>query len=101
LQAMTERVRADAAAFDIDADDYLGWVWTDVEGFGKRIGLLKAHADDGDDPPSLTSTATTTDGGPPSPPRQSSPPIENTEPFAARCFGCLLTLICARKLVPA
>jgi P-aminobenzoate N-oxygenase AurF len=40
LQAMTERVRADAAAFDIDSDDYLGWVWSDVEAFGKRIGLL-------------------------------------------------------------
>ena len=51
LQAMTERVRADAAAFDIDADDYLGWVWTDVEGFGKRIGLLQGPWRD-DDPPS-------------------------------------------------
>ena len=39
LQAMTERVRADAAAFDIDADEYLSWVWSDVEAFGKRIGL--------------------------------------------------------------
>src|ERR1700730_15758831 len=51
LQAMTERVRADAAAFDVDADDYLSWVWTDVEAFGKRIGLF-----DGVDGP-------TSDGG--------------------------------------
>jgi len=27
------------AEFDVDADDYLDWVWNDVEAFGKRIGL--------------------------------------------------------------
>jgi hypothetical protein len=39
LRAMTERVRGDAAAFEIDSDEYLGWVWSDVETFGTRIGL--------------------------------------------------------------
>src|SRR6202165_5568695 len=47
LQAMTERVRADAAAFDVDADDYLSWAWADVEVFCKRTGLF----DGGEEPP--------------------------------------------------
>src|SRR5438093_1277966 len=39
LTSMTERVRADAAEFGVDADDYLTRVWVDVEGSSKRIGL--------------------------------------------------------------
>jgi len=96
LQPMTERVRADAAAFDVDADDYLGWVWADVEAFGKRIGLV-----DGDDGPP--------EGGEsplPAPTQRAveitSPAPEDggTEAIVARCFGCLLTLICGRQLAP-
>jgi hypothetical protein len=135
LRAMTERVRADAAAFDIDADDYLGWVWNDVEAFGKRIGLEEGSPHNDPPPPAI-------DGGPPSPAaphqptgaasrqpsrqpsrepsqpsreasepsreasepsrqtHQSSPPASN-DPILARCFGCLLSLICARRLAPA
>ena len=59
LQAMTERVRADAAAFDVDADDYLGWVWSDVEAFGKRISLSRAHQRRQGPPPLPTTFAGT------------------------------------------
>jgi hypothetical protein len=144
LQAMTERVRADAAAFDVDADAYLGWVWTDVEGFGKRIGLLQPPTDDGG-PPSPAAPLKPKPGASRQPSRDGreashggpeasrgaetasrdgleashggqeasrgalqarrepspQPESENAESFAARCFGCLLTLICARRLAPA
>src|SRR2546430_3644897 len=33
LRSMTERVRADAAAFGVDSDDYLARVWVDIESF--------------------------------------------------------------------
>jgi hypothetical protein len=128
LQAMTERVRADAAAFDIDSDAYLGWVWNDVEAFGKRIGLQDGPGQD--DPPSPAIA-----GGPPSPaathqrkdaasrqpsraaleasretfepsrerlePSPQPPPPVTSDAIVARCFGCLLTLICGRRLAPA
>jgi hypothetical protein len=112
LQAMTERVRADAAAFDVDADDYLGWVWSDVEAFGKRIGLENGRTGQNDEPPSPANA-----GGPPTPAathqrksaasRQlSRETLESSLPgsadaIVARCYGCLLTLICARRLAPA
>src|SRR5919202_3329985 len=37
LQAMTERVRADAATLEVDADDCLARVWEDLESYGRRI----------------------------------------------------------------
>jgi hypothetical protein len=92
LQAMTERVRADAAAFDVDADDDLGWVWADVEAFGKRIGLV----DGGGTPPDsgrLTSEAATE-----RPVQIARPEGGGADGIVARCFGCLLTLICGRRL---
>ena len=52
LEAMTERVRADAAELELDADDYLGRVWTDVEAFGTRIGLTAPPPDPPAGPPS-------------------------------------------------
>ena len=39
LEAMTQRVRADAAVFEVDADEYLSRVWADVDSFAARIGL--------------------------------------------------------------
>jgi hypothetical protein len=97
LQPMTERVRADAAAFDVDADEYLGWVWADIEAFGKRIGLV-----DGDDGPSQGGESAL-----PAPTQRAveitsrAPENGGTEAIVARCFGCLLTLICGRQLAPA
>jgi hypothetical protein len=122
LQGMTERVRADAAAFDVDADDYLGWVWADVEAFGKRIGLFDRGGppDEGvaqSDRLDAAVNAPTAVEEPDSQVRKSlSPtphgdnePAERTtqaedagaDAIVARCFGCLLTLICGRQLSPA
>lgn len=83
LETMTERVRADAATLEVDADDYLRRVWTDIEAFAVRTGLT------GSDPPA----------GPSSGPRAP----DTTTRFSmsvSTCFGCLLTLICGRRLVP-
>ncbi len=118
LQAMTERVRADAAAFEIDADDYLGWVWTDVEAFGKRIGLFDTrHGPSDSPPPGDQSTRDDAAGGGQlrgsraaamDEPLVDAPMAEvvggtgaPAEAIVARCFGCLLTLICGRRLAPA
>jgi hypothetical protein len=102
LQAMTERVRADAAEFEVNADDYLEWVWNDVEAFGKRIGLTS----DGSGPPG-DGLAT---GGATAELARNSSPNDTAEVGAdgaggvadeaivARCFGCLLSLLCGRRL---
>jgi hypothetical protein len=96
LTVMTERVRADAGIFDIEAETYLGWVWNDVEAFGQRIGLFDGPARR--DPPP-----------PPPPPlpavrdqtSNDAIHIPAEEHIVARCFGCLLSLICTRRLAPA
>jgi hypothetical protein len=146
LQAMTERVRSDAAAFEVDADEYLSWVWMDVEAFGKRIGLgdPPPHDEDrsGDADASTdsgvgqgqevtgefeASLATMTEGAMSSratPKAEGATPSwataravgarwaasegnayapltqRETEPLA-RCFGCLLTLLCGRRFAAA
>jgi hypothetical protein len=94
LQAMTERVRADAATLEVDADDYLGRVWSDVEIFAARIGLI------GLDPPRSPPA--------PEPPEVAAPPTPDPIPSGTifsvsipECFGCLLTLLCGRRLAPA
>ncbi|HLZ31460.1 MAG TPA: hypothetical protein VKV73_29430 [Chloroflexota bacterium] len=97
LRAMTERVRADTAAFDVDADDFLGWVWSDVEVFGKRIGLADGRGDAGPPPPAAPLKFDGAAASPASLPDKA----EKAEPIVARCFGCLLSLICARRLAPA
>jgi hypothetical protein len=99
LQAMTERVRADAAAFDVDADDYLGWVWADVEAFGKRIGL----SDGGSEPPEHGAAEPPENGRSTASPVEkrveiTPPEVGGADAIVARCFGCLLTLICGRQL---
>jgi hypothetical protein len=93
LASMTERVRADAAAFDVDADDYLERVWTDVEAFGRRIGLRDG---DGGEPPAPLPVET-----PDAAPEPDPPAPRAFQVAVPRCFGCLLTLICGRRLVPA
>jgi len=102
LRAMTERVRADAVALELDADTYLARVWADVAASAERIGLVaSAGAVDGDDGPRG-------DGPPPAP--QSQPPPAPERPLESRatitvslpaCFGCLLTLLCGRRLALA
>lgn len=95
LRSMTERVRQDADAFGVDADDYLAHVWSDVEAFGKRIGL----ADAGDDgPPAGPAPAAGPGAGPPV---RHDPSPRAFQISIPRCFGCLLTLICGRRLARA
>ncbi len=85
LELMTERVRGDAAELEIDADAYLGRVWADVELFATRIGLT----DPPSAPPAAPLRTEPTSGAPPA-----------TTSFS-ECFGCLLTLICGRRLALA
>ena len=90
LESMTERVRADAEAFDVEIEGFLEGVSEELEGVAKRIGLVNR------------------DGGPP---RSGAPSVaipsgsvsvdsavSTDDNFVARCFGCLLTLICNRQL---
>lgn len=94
LQSMTDRVRADVAAFDVEADDFLNGVWTDIETVTKRIGLLDRYIHDGPagghkparplvQKGSLAASTVLGDGD---------------SNFVEKCFGCLLTLICSRRL---
>jgi hypothetical protein len=98
LESMTERVRADVEAFDVEVEDFLGGVWADIDTVGKRVGL---SGDRHDIPP--------TDGHSSAsgrliqkPASLVSPtePAEADENFVTRCFGCLLSLMCSRRLAP-
>jgi hypothetical protein len=107
LSAMTERVRADAGEFNVDADEYLAGVWADVEKFGRRIGL----PDDSKEPPEPPG------GEVESQPRgkadqgdlESAAEKKSSRVFSMtgvlddipRCFGCLLAALCGRRLAPA
>jgi hypothetical protein len=94
LQTMTERVRSDAATLEVDADDYLGRVWADVETFAMRTGITGS-----DLPPPPPAS----DAPKPLEPSTADPP--SSSPIFAvsvpECFGCLLTLICGRRLANA
>ncbi len=94
LRSMTERVRFDAAEFGVDADEYLARVWADVETFGRRIGL----AGGGGEPPDGggAADADVLDASPPQP----EPPSRAFQVSMPRCFGCLLALLCGRRLAP-
>jgi hypothetical protein len=100
LQAMTERVRADAAEFEVDADEYLSWVWSDVEAFGKRIGLTGDGSgpsggglNTGDDFAESATRDQTNGAG-----MESALVEPSAGAIVARCFGCLLSLMCGRRL---
>jgi hypothetical protein len=102
LQAMTERVRADGGAFGVDGEDYLGRVWADVETFGRRIGVVG----DGDhrDPPGGSAEAMAEAVAPVAAPAPSDPEPRSRSTFQIsmpRCFGCLLAMLCGRRLAPA
>jgi hypothetical protein len=94
LEKGTERVRADAAALDVDADECLRRIWTDIEMYGHRVGL--DGSDPPEDPPGLSSSPAAPDAAEREPKRGTTFAISLPE-----CFGCLLTLICGRQLTPA
>ena len=107
LQTMTERVRADAATLEVDADDYLGRVWADVESFATRTGLTGSEPPQPPSPPPLS-----LEGAEPAHPQPVGEIVEpaRLDPPPGRtiveislpdCFGCLLTLICGRRLTTA
>jgi hypothetical protein len=94
LANMTERVRADALELEADVDDFLGGVWTDLDAVAGRVGLLEGRHDQGG--PSAPRSAGTPAGTPP--PSVANGEASSDESIVARCFGCLLSLICSRRL---
>ena len=100
LQSMTERVRADGDAFGVDGDEYLARVWADVEHFGRRIGVI----DGGEEPPAGGTPAEVVPAASLAAPAPAAEPEAARKPFQIsmpRCFGCLLVLLCGRRLAPA
>ena len=79
LEAMTERVRADAAELELDADAYLGRVWTDVEAFGARIGLTAPPPAPPNDGPTDTPNDVPTDTPNDDPPGDLSPHLPHAD----------------------
>ena len=98
LSAMTDRVRADGAEFEVDGDRYLAGVWADIEKFGRRIGL----PDDDEPPPGGEDAG---GGAKPGRPREQRGrrifSLASAVDEVPRCFGCLLAALCARRLAPA
>jgi len=145
LEAMTERVRADAAELEMDADDYLGRVWVDVDAFSRRIGLSGPPVDGDPTSGSPSEPSGAPAAGPPAEPPNRVPDPEkrhaerhanDTERHAndperhadaeqggayhkgrhverhgseicvsqntvSACVGCVLALICGRRLALA
>jgi hypothetical protein len=93
LASMTGRVREDAEAFDVAIEDFLEGVASEIEGVASRVGLLRSEQGGGPPRASINgmrgvevATASATS-------RESS-----DDNFVARCFGCLLSLICSQRL---
>lgn len=107
LSGMTERVRADAAEFDVDSDQYLAGVWVDIEKFGSRIGLPVNE----ESPPGGGDAGGPSVGGgrPGGDAKPATPPARSARTFSLasaiddvpHCFGCLLAALCARRLARA
>ena len=92
LASMTERVRADAAAFDVEIEDFLDAIHADLEAVVRRIGL---NGRDGSGPLSSGRRPSTADVPRA---RAAETPVGDTDNFATRCFGCLLSLTCTPRL---
>jgi hypothetical protein len=94
LETMTERVRADVAAFDVEVEDFLGGVWTDIDTVTKRIGLLNGDRHEG--PPGQMPSQVLLQKS--SAAAESTQAVNGDNNFVAKCFGCLLSLMCSRRL---
>lgn len=114
LESMTVRVREDALAFGVEVEDFLHGVGTELEGISKRVGLINGggsgphgaspheeqdpEADEEGESSSLArSTLLET------PDRRHwffarEPAPSEDDGIVARCFGCLLSLICSQRL---
>jgi hypothetical protein len=95
LGSMTERVRADAYAFDVEVGDFLDGVAGEIDSVAKRVGLLDRQAGG---PPRGLNGAGATSVGAAAARDNGTTPIASDDNFVARCFGCLLTLICGQRL---
>jgi hypothetical protein len=91
LESMTRRVRDDALAFDVEIDDFLGDVGGEIDTVARRVGLLERPSGP---PKSGSGSIVPRDRGrrPPQKPATAGGDV------MARCFGCLLSLICSQRL---
>ena len=94
LESMTRRVRDDALAFHVEIDDFLGEVGGEIDGVAHRVGLLERRQG----PPKTGSGPIVSDRSGPPPPQT---PATDEGAVMARCFGCLLSLICSPRLATA
>jgi hypothetical protein len=95
LQSMAAPLREDALAFDVDVYAYLGDVAHEIDAVALRVGLLGRQSE----PPRSDGNLNTS--GPAMTPAVESESTVGNQDFAARCFGCLLTMICGRQLATA
>jgi hypothetical protein len=101
LESMTQRVREDALAFDVEIEDFLGGVGGELDGVARRVGLLErrprprppASGGGGDGTRARSGGASVSRVAPEAP--------GNDDSLVARCFGCLLSLICGQRLAAA
>jgi hypothetical protein len=99
LESMTQRVREDALAFDVEIEDFLGGVGGELDGVARRVGLLERRPR----PPASGGGrgGTRARSGGASVSRVAPEASGNDDSLVARCFGCLLSLICGQRLAAA
>jgi len=98
LESMTEKVRGDALAFGVEIEDFLQGVAAELDGISARVGLLDRNGR----PPGAV--------GPRGEnirrrwflareePQPAAELASTDDSLVARCFGCLLSLICSQRL---
>jgi para-aminobenzoate N-oxygenase AurF len=94
LESMTQRVREDALAFDVAVEDWVSSIGEEIEGVAKRVGLVERHGSG----PSRGAGVAIARGASLASSHPDSLPVGEGDNFVARCFGCLLSLICAQRL---
>jgi para-aminobenzoate N-oxygenase AurF len=111
LESMTRKVRDDALAFGVEIDDFLAGVATEIDGVSRRVGLVTARGGpprgEGPSPEELIRSEDATVATPARAERwfalgaPEATPTPDEDSFVARCFGCLLSLICSQRLATA
>jgi hypothetical protein len=99
LESMTDRVRSDIACFDVEPEDFLDGVWSDIAAVSKRIGL--GGGSQSGDGPSADGRAGGLGHRRPAAASSSAAPQASDDNIVARCFGCLVSLLCHRRLATA
>jgi hypothetical protein len=111
LDSMTRRVRDDALAFGVEIEDFLEGVVTEIDGVSRRVGLVGARSGPTDgEGPSDEAEVRTTQAEMAAPTRTerwfalgapATTAASDEDSLVARCFGCLLSLICSQRLATA